>query len=500
MSKSDPTGSKRPGLRQALAWILLSLLAVLVGPARSAAPSANAAPPGWIQLFNGTNLEGWDKWLGPASGGYHDKATSKEPALGLNHDPMGVFTVATHDGSPAIRVSGQVFGAVTSQAEFENCHLRVEYKWGEKKWPPRQEAKHYRDSGLLYWCIGEQGAGSYAWMRSVECNIMEKGVGQWWSVAGTYVDIEGRKVTLEKDPRVPYRGEGAGETCFIWEPGTPRVTTGEGITSLLDPEKPNGWNVCEVMAWGNTCLHLLNGQVVLVLTNPRYKDAGGEHRLTHGRIQLQSEAAEIYYRKVEARPLNEIPPEFRRHVPAEPPSEEGFTPLFGENVNEGWAQCGPGLFTLQMGVATGQGGMGLWWYTNQVFTNFVLRGEWKQDGPDSDSGVFVRFPTPGQDPWIAVRQGHEFEIGDSTPKASKEGTGSFYPFHGPSAVPVQPWGQWNAYELICIGRNYSLRINGQLVNTWTDDQSRPLSGYVGLQNYPYKQAVHHRRVRIKPLL
>jgi hypothetical protein len=460
---------------------------------------AATSPEAWVTLFNGRDLTGWDVWLGPQSGGYHDRATSKEPALGLNNDPLDVFTVVTHKGSPAIRVSGQVFGAVTTQREFGNCHIRVEYRWGEKKWPPRDKPQHYRDSGVLYWCIGEHGAGSYAWMRSVECNIMVKGVGQWWSVAGTYVDIEGRRVTLEQEPRVPYRGEGPGEKCFIWEPGTPRVTTSEGITSLLDPEKPDGWNVCEVVAWGNVCLHLLNGQVVLVLTNPRYKEADGrEVRLGQGKIQLQSEAAEIFYRKAEARSLTEIPPELLKHVPPEPSDESGFTPLLRDAAH--WAQCGPGKFELAEGVATGQGGMGLWWYTNQLFTNFVLRGEWLQEGAASDSGIFVRFPHPGQDPWVAVRGGHEFEIGEKNPKAAKDGTGSFYPFHGPVAVPVKPWGEWNQYELICLGRNYSLRLNGQLVNTWTDNQERPLAGYIGVQNYPYRQAVRHRNIRIKALL
>ena len=186
--------------------------------------------------------------------------------------------------------------------------------------------------------------------------------------------------------------------------------------------------------------------------------------------------------------------------PPSRPDEAGFMSLFGQKTPRGWAQCGPGQFKFENGVATGQGGMGLWWFTNRLFTNFVLRGEWLQEGPDSDSGVFCRFPHPGNDPWIAVRQGHEFEIGDAQAAKAKDRTGSFYPFHGPAAVPVKPWGEWNSYELMCIGPNYSLRINGQLVNTWTDDQKRPLAGYIGLQNYPYKQAVRHRHLRVKELV
>jgi hypothetical protein len=471
---------------------ILDVISILCLIAATVTVKAAETDLNWQSLFNGRDLAGWDTYLGPPPG-------SKTP-LGLNHDPRGVFIVTEADGAPAIRISGEIFGAITSKDAFENHRIRVEYKWGTQKWPPRAEPKHYRDSGILYWCIGPHGAGSAAWMRSVECNIMEKGVGQWWSVAGTYVDIEGRRIILEEDLRVPYRGESKGEKCIVWEPGTPPFTTGEGITSPLDPEKPTDWNVCEVVAWGNIGLHLLNGQVVLILTNPRYKDNEREVRLRRGQIQIQSEGAEIFYRKIEAQPISEIPTELLKHVPAEPPDESGFVPLLRHSAAAAWAQCGPGHFTLENGIATGHGGMGLWWFTNRLFTNFVLRGEWLQEGSDSDSGVFCRFPNPGNDPWIAVRQGHEFEIGDPHAPKPKDRTGSFYPFHGPVGVPVNPWGEWNNYELICIGPNYSLRINGQLVNAWTDNQKRPLAGYLGLQNYPYKQAVRHRNLRVKELL
>ena len=72
-----------------------------------------------------------------------------------------------------------------------------------------------------------------------------------------------------------------------------------------------------------------------------------------------------------------------------------FSPLFGASASDGWAQCGPGYFTLTNGVATSHGGMGLWWHTNRTFTNFVIRGEWRMEERESDSGVFIRFPHPG---------------------------------------------------------------------------------------------------------
>jgi hypothetical protein len=466
-------------------FVILALLALV---------NLNAAES-WVKLFNGRDWDGLDRYLAAPPG-------SKE-ALGLNNDPRGVFKIEQVSGRGAIHVSGELYGAVTTHAEFTNMHIRVAYKWGEKKWPPRAEPKHYRDAGLLYWCIGPNGAGSGAWMRSTECNIMEKGVGQWWSVAGTYVDVEGRNVVLEKTPEVPYRGESPGEECVVWTPGsrTYTVKPSEGITSPYDFEKPLGeWNLCEVIAWGPICIHLLNGKVTLVVTNTRFKEKanGPEQRLWRGKIQLQSEAAEIFYRDLEARPIDSIPVELLKYVPVEPQDEAGFTPLLAQ---KGWAQCGPGSFQLQDGIATGQGGMGLWWYTNRTFTNFVLRGEWRQMGENSDSGVFFRFPNPANDPWIAVRQGHEFEIGDNQPKeGAAHGTGAFYPFRGPVRLPVKTFGEWNSYELTCVRDNYALRINGELVTTWTDDKGRSLSGYIGLQNYPYKEAVQHRNLRIKDLL
>ena len=144
--------------------------------------------------------------------------------------------------------------------------------------------------------------------------------------------------------------------------------------------------------------------------------------------------------------------------------------------------------------------MGLWWYTNRTFTNFVLRGEWRMENRESDSGVFMRFPDPGQDPWVAVNRGHEMEIGDDP--AGKElswQTGALYPFQPPTHVPTRPIGEWNAYELIAVGQTYIVRINDETVTVWTDPKQRSASGSIGLQNYADGKGAQHRRVRIKEL-
>ena len=108
-------------------WVLLGAGCLMF---LTLATAATAAERGFRSLFNGRDLSGWDKWLGPASGGYHDPKTSKEKPLGLNHDPMGVFTVTNLDGAPVIRVSGQVFGAITSREEGRRESARPDQTLG----------------------------------------------------------------------------------------------------------------------------------------------------------------------------------------------------------------------------------------------------------------------------------------------------------------------------------------------------------------------------------
>jgi hypothetical protein len=247
----------------------------------------------WVSLFNGKDLDGWDTWLGKPFGG--------KEVIGLNTDPNKVYTVVEVDGKPAIRISGQIFGALTSKKEFQNYHLRLEFKWGEKRWPPREKA--VRDSGLLYHCVGPHGVAGSFWMRSQELQIQEHDCGDYWSVAGGIVDVEGER----KDGKGPvmYRKGGMKYTVPSKESGGPR------IVKHPDNERPTGeWNTIELLCVGGTSVHIVNGKVNMVLTNSRHVVNGKEVPLIVGRIQLQSEGAEVFYRNIEVRPINEIPKKY----------------------------------------------------------------------------------------------------------------------------------------------------------------------------------------------
>ncbi len=173
--------------------------------------------------------------------------------------------------------------------------------------------------------------------------------------------------------------------------------------------------------------------------------------------------------------------------------DEGFTPLFDESHVAGWKQCGPGKFKIENGVATADGGMGMWWHTKPL-ANYILKCEFQQDKADANSGVFVLFPDPGDDPWVAVKKGYEIQIYSST--ISKNSMGSVYSAQAPTTCPAKKPGEWNEYEITVVGRHIDLRLNGTLINSYSGDRGET-PGFIGFQNHG--DPVKFRNIRVKEL-
>src|SRR5205809_672907 len=94
---------------------------------------------------------------------------SFDKSCGAWRDPREVFTIVRDvDGRPAIRISGEVFGELRSKRTFKDYHLKLQFKWGSKKWPPREKPETPRDSGLLYHVHAPPGEGGRTWARSIE--------------------------------------------------------------------------------------------------------------------------------------------------------------------------------------------------------------------------------------------------------------------------------------------------------------------------------------------
>lgn len=287
-------------------WLLLASVALL--------SRASAAEGDWRSLWNGRDLTGWTTYLVKphasvdVPGLTRDAKGAYTQELGPR-DPLGVFTVAPAvDGRPAIRISGQVFGELRTTASFTNYHLKFQFKWGEKKWAPRDKPETQRDSGLLYHVHAAPGAEGRTWARSTELQIQERDVGDLYSIGSfVYVRSTLRKGTGTSTVKPVYDYDPAGPwNVFAQVPGN------DGrCVKQPDAEKPSGeWNTIELVCLGEDSIHIVNGVVVMRLHRTVRIDTPTPQTVTSGPIILQSEGAEIFYRDIAWRPITAIPAEY----------------------------------------------------------------------------------------------------------------------------------------------------------------------------------------------
>ena len=276
-----------------------------------AATASSGVQSSWTPLWNGKDLDGWTTWMRqpePSSdvpGLKRDAAGKYLEPIGSGRDPLTVFTVLPNvDGRPAIRISGEVFGELRTRRSFDNYHLRLQFKWGVKKWPPRDGASTPRDSGLLYHVHSAPGAGGRTWARSIELQIQEHDVGDLYAV-GSAIAVRASVRPGTQPPQYDY--DPSGEWLFFSQS---HGSSGRCIKQP-DNEKPSGeWNSVELIAFGNDAIHVVNGKVVMRLHGPTKIDGDLPTRVTSGPLILQSEGAEVFYRDIEIRSIAAIPPEF----------------------------------------------------------------------------------------------------------------------------------------------------------------------------------------------
>ncbi len=194
-------------------------------------------------LFNGKDIGGWNSFL---------------KTNGLNKDPDTVFSVS--DG--LLHITGKEFGYLVTEKTYSNFHLIAEFKWGEKKFPPREDKP--RDNGILYHVV----PSDKVWPRAIECQIQEGDCGDFWLIDSVTVIMDGARTAPTKNTR---------------------------LIKKLDNEKPTGeWNRIEVISKDGKCTHIVNGVVV---------NEASDASIRSGRIIIQSEGAEIWYRKIEIKEL-----------------------------------------------------------------------------------------------------------------------------------------------------------------------------------------------------
>ncbi|MBD3275091.1 MAG: DUF1080 domain-containing protein [Candidatus Marinimicrobia bacterium] len=259
-----------------------SLLAMLLTLVQMNGCATNAQSQGEnvIRLFNGEDLTNFYTFI-------EDR--------GVNSDPESVFTVQNNQ----IRISGVEWGTLITEEEYENFQLILEFRWGGETYGDRREKA--RDSGVFVHSIGEEGARGGVWMTGIETNIIEGGTGDFIVVGDGSDKFQVTALAVEDtaNNQIIYDPEGQPVTVnsgrINWWGRSLEWEDVKGFRSENDVEKPLGeWNRMELIVTGRHITVILNDVVV---------NQASQVRPYRGKIQIQSEGAEIFFRRIDLIPL-----------------------------------------------------------------------------------------------------------------------------------------------------------------------------------------------------
>jgi len=282
---------------------------------------ASAADDSWQPLFNGKDLAGWDtemmilpdsKWDVP--GLARDANGNYTAPVGKNNDPLNVFTVTNLDGGPVIHISGQGFGVMMTTATFTNVHIRLQIRWGDRKWSKKIGQPF--DTGLLYFCHSDAGVAPTdrlkTWPRSFEFQICQNEFGDLYAL-GTQITVPASQAMCKTfsgsqfvDKKLWRYDPDGTNTVFVQ-----KAPISNHCVHLVDAEKPKDeWNTLDLITFNGDSIHIVNGQVVMRLYSAQRLDNGAPEPITSGKICLQTEGGECFFRNVEVESITEIPAEF----------------------------------------------------------------------------------------------------------------------------------------------------------------------------------------------
>jgi hypothetical protein len=460
----------------------VSLLAGFAVFVLARAVMAAEDPPQWKSLFNGRNLSGW-------SVNYASKVPAGAP------DPAKFFTVedgAIHVYAKESAGSEQPNAYLLTKNEYQDYKLSLEYKWGEKKFEPR--LKQLRDAGLLYH-VHRLRDGD--WPAALEAQIQEGDVGDLWAVsarASSSINPKTRRFARLEDGGVP-------------------VTIGnEGKFERVRHGRVNeypGWNTLEVIVQGDRAMHVVNGVPNMRVDGMKAwnPDTVSWVKVDKGRIALQAEAAEIWYRNIRIRPLTKadaldpepkstevwfpVPPKVTPGTSPGAPPSDAIILFDGKNLDawQGTKEPGAAQWTVANGelvVKPGTGDI----QTREKFGDVQLHVEWTDPklGPDKvnqdrgNSGIFLQ-------------DIYEVQVLDNfeNPTYVNGMVGSIYKQFPPLVNATHPAETWNTYDIIFTAPRFNpdgtlasparltVLLNGILVQN--DSVLKGGTTYIGAPNY-----------------
>jgi hypothetical protein len=270
---------------------LLCVLALGVVQARAQGPAGKqpiAPRDKTIELCNGKDFTGLYTFL----------KGRDQPSVGARRrEPDDVYRV--EDGM--IHISGEGAGYVATENEYRDYHLAVEYKWGKRN----DGSGYVRNAGVLVHGTGPDGSAGGTWMACLEVQLAQGCEGDLIVIRGKDekgkvipVDISS-EVRIAEDGKTRWQAGGkkvrySGKQ-FWWSRHEPFFKEKLDTRGHEDAASPVGeWTRVEVICAGSRVTVKINGVTVNEAVDvwPGY-----------GKILLQNEGNEIYYRNFRLLPL-----------------------------------------------------------------------------------------------------------------------------------------------------------------------------------------------------
>ena len=125
-------------------------------------------------------------------------------------------------------------------------------------------------------------------------------MGDYWNIANSAIDVSAFL------PEGSMNAVAGNNQPFL------SIGTGTNLQGLCirtaDNESPEGeWTNVELVCFQGKSLHIINGKVVMVLANSRYHEGDKDVPLIKGKIQLQSEGAEVFYKDININNIDKMP-------------------------------------------------------------------------------------------------------------------------------------------------------------------------------------------------
>jgi len=436
-----------------IAAAFLSACGLALAADAPAAPAACEAN-GFVSIFNGKDLTGWDgdpKLWSVVDGAIRGQTTKENPAKG------NTFLV-WKGGQPKNFV-------LKIKWRYQNGNSGIQYR--SKLLPAKAGTPNQWVMSGYQMEVRELGGKDHNRYK-IGGTYMEKSAGGYLTAFGDFNLIENAN---GKPKRVAF-----GDVC---DPG------------LMDAAKLyhlNDWNEYELVCMGNYVEEHVNGQIASA-----YIDNDKDTRLLEGLIGLQIHAGGPMIIDFKDISLKTLPQNFGEAVL-----------LFNGKDLTGWTTSSDALkntFSAKDGLIACTGKPAGYLRTEKQYTNYVLRLQLRHH-VNCNAGVLVR--VHGEDkvwPNSIECQGQKESMGDiwnigqfpmKVDPARTKGRQTVK-LHPSNEKPV---GQWNNYDIYLNKGDLVIRVNGLVQNTATECQEIP--GYIALQSEG--GALDYRNIVLIPIV